>query len=207
MGNHGLLFLGGQPAHRHTDTGCGSSVLVDIPMEPEIRYTAVLRECAMLLQMPKGVPVATVAIGNAANAGLLALRILAASNASLQQKMLDYQVKTCADHARSCQLHLDSLHSMTEWNVLMFCCTNCRGCILIYSHDNEYGCSATRWVSQESCLQLIGCVALQCSCVYQNVHCLAGFHLHIRRCESMLHLASPAHCAKMELQCYLTFAM
>lgn len=50
----------------------------------------------MLLQMPKGVPVATVAIGNAANAGLLALRILAASNASLQQKMLEYQVNTSA---------------------------------------------------------------------------------------------------------------
>ncbi len=43
--------------------------------------------------MPKGVPVATVAIGNAANAGLLALRILAASDAALQQKMLDYQVE------------------------------------------------------------------------------------------------------------------
>jgi len=63
--------------HIGLDIGCGSSVLMDIPMEPEIRYTAVLRECAMLLQMPKGVPVATVAIGNAANAGLLALRILA----------------------------------------------------------------------------------------------------------------------------------
>ena len=46
----------------------------------------------MLLQMPKGVPVATVAIGNAANAGLLALRILAGSDAALQQRMLDYQV-------------------------------------------------------------------------------------------------------------------
>ena len=43
--------------------------------------------------MPKGVPVATVAIGNAANAGLLALRILASSDAALQQKMLDYQVR------------------------------------------------------------------------------------------------------------------
>lgn len=45
-----------------------------------------------MLQMPKGVPVATVAIGNAANAGLLALRILAGSDTALQQKMLDYQV-------------------------------------------------------------------------------------------------------------------
>lgn len=45
------------------------------------------------MQMPKGVPVATVAIGNAANAGLLALRILACSDSALQQKMLQYQVR------------------------------------------------------------------------------------------------------------------
>ena len=43
--------------------------------------------------MPRGVPVATVAIGNAANAGLLAVRILAAGNLELQQKMLEYQVR------------------------------------------------------------------------------------------------------------------
>jgi len=42
--------------------------------------------------MPKGVPVATVAIGNAANAGLLAVRILATSDKSLLDKMLLYQV-------------------------------------------------------------------------------------------------------------------
>lgn len=41
--------------------------------------------------MPKGVPVATVAIGNAANAGLLAVRILAGSDPSLLQRMLAYQ--------------------------------------------------------------------------------------------------------------------
>lgn len=45
------------------------------------------------MQMPKGVPVATVAIGNAANAGLLALRILACSDSALQEKMLQYQVR------------------------------------------------------------------------------------------------------------------
>jgi phosphoribosylaminoimidazole carboxylase len=35
--------------------------------------------------------VATVAIGNAANAGLLAVRILAGTDGALLQKMLDYQ--------------------------------------------------------------------------------------------------------------------
>ena len=36
-------------------------------------------------------PVATVAVGNARNAGLLAVRILAASDADLRQRMLDFQ--------------------------------------------------------------------------------------------------------------------
>jgi phosphoribosylaminoimidazole carboxylase len=44
-----------------------------------------------IVQMPRGVPVATVAIGNAVNAGLLAVRILAANNAALLAKMRAYQ--------------------------------------------------------------------------------------------------------------------
>jgi 5-(carboxyamino)imidazole ribonucleotide mutase len=44
-----------------------------------------------IVQMPAGVPVATVAVGGARNAGLLAVRILAASDPSLQQKMIDFQ--------------------------------------------------------------------------------------------------------------------
>lgn len=43
-----------------------------------------------IVQMPKGVPVATVAIGNAANAGLLAIRILGAQDPLLLQKMDEY---------------------------------------------------------------------------------------------------------------------
>lgn len=40
-----------------------------------------------IVQMPAGIPVATVAIGNARNAGLLALRILAATDAHLAEKL------------------------------------------------------------------------------------------------------------------------
>ena len=43
------------------------------------------------MQMPRGVPVATVAIGNAANAGLLAVRIIGTQDAAMLRKMLDYQ--------------------------------------------------------------------------------------------------------------------
>lgn len=44
-----------------------------------------------IVQMPGGVPVATVAIGQAKNAGLLAVQILASHDPALLQKMLDYK--------------------------------------------------------------------------------------------------------------------
>jgi 5-(carboxyamino)imidazole ribonucleotide mutase len=43
-----------------------------------------------IAQMPKGVPVATVAIGNAANAALLAARILALSNSEVEARLASY---------------------------------------------------------------------------------------------------------------------
>ena len=46
-----------------------------------------------IVQMPAGVPVATVAIGNARNAGLLAVRILAASDPDLQDRMIAFQAE------------------------------------------------------------------------------------------------------------------
>ena len=44
-----------------------------------------------IVQMPAGVPVATVAVGNARNAGLLAVRILAAADDDLRRRMVDFQ--------------------------------------------------------------------------------------------------------------------
>jgi 5-(carboxyamino)imidazole ribonucleotide mutase len=44
-----------------------------------------------IVQMPAGVPVATVSIGGAHNAGLLAVRILGASDPALRQRMAHYQ--------------------------------------------------------------------------------------------------------------------
>ncbi|MBL0331590.1 MAG: 5-(carboxyamino)imidazole ribonucleotide mutase [Chlorobiota bacterium] len=45
-----------------------------------------------IVQMPTGIPVATVAINGAANAGLLAVRMLALSDENLILKMKDYQL-------------------------------------------------------------------------------------------------------------------
>lgn len=44
-----------------------------------------------IVQMPSGVPVATVSIGGAKNAGLLAARILGTGDPAIQDKMVDYQ--------------------------------------------------------------------------------------------------------------------
>lgn len=46
-----------------------------------------------ILQMPGGVPVATVALNGAKNAGILAAQIVAASDKALLQKILDYKEK------------------------------------------------------------------------------------------------------------------
>jgi 5-(carboxyamino)imidazole ribonucleotide mutase len=53
-----------------------------------------------IVQMPAGVPVATVSVGGARNAGLLAVRILAAADPSLAERMADFQ-RQLADTARA----------------------------------------------------------------------------------------------------------
>ena len=44
-----------------------------------------------IVQMPAGIPVATVAIGNAQNAGLLAISIIGSQDAALRDKILAYK--------------------------------------------------------------------------------------------------------------------
>jgi 5-(carboxyamino)imidazole ribonucleotide mutase len=56
-----------------------------------LKYLDGMDSLLSIVQMPAGVPVATVAIGNARNAGLLAVRILAAADPDLQQRMVEFQ--------------------------------------------------------------------------------------------------------------------
>jgi 5-(carboxyamino)imidazole ribonucleotide mutase len=56
-----------------------------------LRYLDGMDSLLSIVQMPSGVPVATVAIGNARNAGLLAVRILAAGDPKLTRAMLTFQ--------------------------------------------------------------------------------------------------------------------
>ncbi|MBK7229414.1 MAG: 5-(carboxyamino)imidazole ribonucleotide mutase [Ignavibacteriales bacterium] len=46
-----------------------------------------------IVQMPSGVPVATVAINGAKNAGILAAQIIGVSDKSIQQKLVEYKLK------------------------------------------------------------------------------------------------------------------
>ena len=65
-----------------------------------LKYLDGMDSLLSIVQMPAGVPVATVAIGNARNAGLLAVRILAASDPTLAEKMVAFQ-ESLRDVARA----------------------------------------------------------------------------------------------------------
>ena len=56
-----------------------------------LKYLDGMDSLLSIVQMPAGVPVATVSIGNARNAGLLAVRILASSDGQLRQRMVAFQ--------------------------------------------------------------------------------------------------------------------
>ncbi len=56
-----------------------------------------------IVQMPKGIPVATVAIDNSTNAGLLALRILATNDEALDKKLLTYRQKMAEESRQKTQ--------------------------------------------------------------------------------------------------------
>jgi 5-(carboxyamino)imidazole ribonucleotide mutase len=56
-----------------------------------LKYLDGMDSLLSIVQMPAGVPVATVSVGGARNAGLLAVRILAAADPQLQERMQQFQ--------------------------------------------------------------------------------------------------------------------
>ncbi|MEV0307452.1 5-(carboxyamino)imidazole ribonucleotide mutase [Nonomuraea fuscirosea] len=63
--------------------------VVGVPVP--LKYLDGMDSLLSIVQMPAGVPVATVAVGGARNAGLLAVRILAASDEGLRARMEEFQ--------------------------------------------------------------------------------------------------------------------
>ena len=68
-----------------------ATVLPVIGVPVPLKYLDGMDSLLSIVQMPAGVPVATVSIGGARNAGLLAVRILAASDQNLRERMLSFQ--------------------------------------------------------------------------------------------------------------------
>lgn len=58
-----------------------------------LKYLDGMDSLLSIVQMPAGVPVATVAVGGARNAGLLAVRILATGDPALQARMVEFQAE------------------------------------------------------------------------------------------------------------------
>ncbi|MEV4242218.1 5-(carboxyamino)imidazole ribonucleotide mutase [Streptosporangium canum] len=74
-----------------------------------LKYLDGMDSLLSIVQMPAGVPVATVAVGGARNAGLLAVRILAAADEDLRARMVEFQesLKEQA-HAKGAKLRAEA---------------------------------------------------------------------------------------------------
>ena len=72
--------------------------VVGVPVP--LKYLDGMDSLLSIVQMPAGIPVATVAIGNARNAGILAARIIATADAALQQRLVDFAAEL-SDAARA----------------------------------------------------------------------------------------------------------
>ncbi|MFV2085319.1 5-(carboxyamino)imidazole ribonucleotide mutase [Micromonospora sp. LOL_021] len=102
---HGMLDYAGTAADRGVQViiaGAGGAAhlpgmvasatplpVIGVPVP--LKYLDGMDSLLSIAQMPAGVPVATVSIGGARNAGLLAVRILAATDPGLRARMLAYQ--------------------------------------------------------------------------------------------------------------------
>lgn len=63
--------------------------VIGVPIETKV--LGGLDSLLSIVQMPGGVPVATMGIGNAKNAGLMAAHILAVENSKIREKLKDYR--------------------------------------------------------------------------------------------------------------------
>jgi len=75
-----------------------SPPVIGVPVP--LRHLDGMDSLLSIVQMPSGVPVATVSIGGAFNAGLLAVRILGVSDARRRDRMINFQAEL-AESARA----------------------------------------------------------------------------------------------------------
>ncbi|WP_189060055.1 5-(carboxyamino)imidazole ribonucleotide mutase [Longimycelium tulufanense] len=68
-----------------------ATVLPVIGVPVPLKHLDGMDSLLSIVQMPAGVPVATVSVGGARNAGLLAVRMLAATDSALRERMATFQ--------------------------------------------------------------------------------------------------------------------
>lgn len=109
-GLHAIIAGAGGAAHLPGMLASVTSVpVIGVPVP--LRHLDGLDSLLSIVQMPTGVPVATVAIGNAANAALLAVRILATGDSSLRAKLDVYRAQMEATARAKGQALQDQLRS------------------------------------------------------------------------------------------------
>ena len=87
-----LIAGAGGAAHLPGVTAAFTTLpVIGVPMDS--KYLKGLDSLLSIVQMPAGIPVATVAIGAGRNAGLLAVQILALSNSQLQKKFAEFKTR------------------------------------------------------------------------------------------------------------------
>ena len=87
-----IIAAAGMAAHLPGVTA-GNTILPVIGVPIKLKFQDGLDSLLSIVQMPPGIPVATVAIDGAKNAALLAVQILSTGDESLKQKLAKYKVK------------------------------------------------------------------------------------------------------------------
>lgn len=87
----GVIIAGAGGAAHLPGMLAAASPLPVIGVPVPLKHLDGMDSLLSIVQMPTGVPVATVAIGNARNAGLLAVRMLASADPALTQAMKQFQ--------------------------------------------------------------------------------------------------------------------
>jgi len=87
-----VLIAGAGGAAHLPGMVASATVLPVIGVPVPLKYLDGLDSLLSIVQMPAGVPVATMSIGGARNAGLLAVRILGVADVTLRERMSEYQL-------------------------------------------------------------------------------------------------------------------
>ncbi len=87
----GVIIAGAGGAAHLAGVAAGITTLPVIAVPMQTKALGGMDSLLSMVQMPTGIPVATVAIGGAKNAAILAVEILALADPALAQKLVDYR--------------------------------------------------------------------------------------------------------------------